>query len=249
MSVVKHTTILTATIDRGHNKATTNRHVRLIDECMEVGIRRGSRILHVTTTSTEYEAYVNGTVATIVLHTLSSNLNRTYLATADYDGTLTGICFKCLRLTTKTTIMGRMSCWKFLSFSYSSNGTHQTTTIDTVKDIAASHSDIGVAEHISSTTTAIDVTITDSNLFCTFSNWSISPFTSLIGTDINLGITFVGNLLATCYIGILTTTKDITGNVSTFGVMRIGAVNCNSCRNILTTCCSDRVTIRIKNLS
>ena len=31
--------------------------------------------------------------------------------------------------------------------------------------------------------------------------------------------------------------------------MLIGAVNCNSCRNILTTCCSDRVTIRIKNLS
>ena len=204
------------------------------------------RILYETLASAPYPAFRNGTAfCSWPVHTLCCHCVGTYLTGVDNNRTFTSIFCTGNRLT-NTVRMSRMAIdIDIFVLSTSSECTYRTgiaTTKDTVKDIAATHRDIGVAEHITSTTTAIDATITDSNLFCTFSNWSISPFTSLIGTDINRGITFVGNLLATCYIGILTTTEDITGNVSTFGVMRIGAVNCNSCRNILTTCCGNRVT-------
>ena len=42
-----------------------------------------------------------------------------------------------------------------------SHRTVQAAAIDTVEDITATHSDIGIAEHIACTTTTIDTAITD----------------------------------------------------------------------------------------
>ena len=212
MSVVKHTAILTTTIDRGHDKTTADCHIRLIDECMEVSILNVVRILHVTSTGTKYEAHVNRTVATFVLHTLSSNLNRTYLTTTDYNGTGTSTIRTSGGLTKTSSAMRRVVeairlCSNARRSGKRTDGTLQSSTIDTVIDVAVSHRNSSVAMYISSTTTTIDATIADSNLFCTFSNRSISPFTSLIGTDINLGVA--------SHIFTTTATKDITSDMST----------------------------------
>ncbi len=216
---------------------------------MEVSILNIVRILHVTTTGTEYEAYINRTIATYVLHTLSSNLNRSYLTTADHNGTSTASSTLSGFTKTSSTMRRVVEVVRFCSdiclSGKRTNGTLETTAIDTIIDITASHGDISIAKHITSTTTTIDAFV-NSNLL---SALGYSGIGVRISTDIHEGVTLVACSLASCNIGILTTTKDITDNVSTFGVMRIGAVNCNSCRNILTTCCSDRVTIRIKNLS
>ena len=91
-----------------------------------------------------------------------------------------------------------------------SHRTFQATAIDTVKDIAASHGDTGVAKHISLTTATIDA-LANRNAIET-SN------TSIIGcADIDRGITI--------YIGLTTATKHIT---------------CDSCsrdRNIIESIC------------
>ena len=91
------------------------------------------------------------------------------------------------------------STWQDIAFTVHSSCSHrplQTTAIDTVIDITTSHSDIGVAEHITSTTTTIDATFTNSDTLETRN-------ASIIGcTDIYSSITI--------YIGLTTTAKYIT---------------------------------------
>ena len=258
MGISKHTAVLTTTIDRGHDECrSTNGDVGFLHKRTEVRILVRSRIFYFTTTGTENKADINGAAfvayqITGILHTaiFPCSLCRAYLAAADNHRTLTGACLIGDNLT-DTTCVGFGTCMVFdgtgkrIAFAIHRSRTHrtvQTTAIDTIEDITAGHRDTRVAMHIGIAATTIDVTITDSNLFCTFSHRIISSFTSLIGTDVHFTVTRVGSSFTTCYISILTTTEDITGNVSTFGVMRIGAVYCNSSRNILTTCCGNRVT-------
>ena len=206
MRIVKHTAILTTTINRSHNETTANSDISFINKCVEVCILISVWIFYLTSTGTEYEAYVNGTVATIVLHTLSSNLNRTYLSTADHNGTGTSVCLKSLRFTTKTFIMSRMSLRQWISFCNSSNGALKTTAIDTIIDVAAGHGNTGISQHICFTTATIDAT-TNCNLLSTFSYSIKGCVTSPLRTD--------KDLCVTSNFSLFTTTKYITCNMST----------------------------------
>ena len=63
MSIVRHTTVLTAAIDRGHDEGcTTDSYIGFLNKRMEVRIRSSSRVLHITTSGTEYEAYIDRTI-------------------------------------------------------------------------------------------------------------------------------------------------------------------------------------------
>ena len=61
MSIVKYATILTTTINRSHNETTANSDISFIDKGVEVCILISVWIFYLTTTGTEYEAYVNWT--------------------------------------------------------------------------------------------------------------------------------------------------------------------------------------------
>ena len=108
--IAAYATILTATIDGGHDDTTTDGHIGFIDVGTEVRIGISIWILHLTTTGTEYEAYIHRimlstcayihTVMSCILHTAVCQccFHRAYLTTADNDRTLTGVCFIGFRL-------------------------------------------------------------------------------------------------------------------------------------------------------
>ena len=86
------------------------------------------------------------------------------------------------------------------------DGTLQTTAIDTVKDVTASHGYTCISQHICFTTATIDAT-TDGNLLSTFSYSIKGCVTSPLRTD--------KDLCVTSNFSLFTTTKYITCNMST----------------------------------
>ena len=193
---------------------------------MEVSILNIVRILHVTTTGTEYEAHIYRTIATYVLHTLSSNLDRTHLTTADHNSTGTSSIRTSSWFTKTISAMRRVVeairfCSDSLISSKRTNGTLQTSAIYTVIDVTVSHGDTCILQYISFTTTTIDATITDRNLFCAL---SYSGIGIRISTDIHEGVA--------SYVSIFTTTKHITRNMDT-----------ESCLIIVLDRCCDILTV------
>ena len=196
---------------------------------MEVCIRVIIRILHLTTTGTEYEAYIYRTiriscllkVSTRILHTTvcQCSLNRAYLTTANYNSTFTCVSCPCLGFSTYTTSMSWVSTGKVSSFECSYR-THQTSAIHTVEDVAATHVDIGVTLDIRTSTAAIDRACIDIDTFkacnariihssiCIFSCRLVISikYRFLLCIDVHVGVTR--------HISQIATTKDITCNVS-----------------------------------
>ena len=112
-----------------------------------------------------------------------------------------------------------------ITFSVSSCSyrTAQSTAIDTVEDIAASHGDVGITEHISSATATIDTTtavtgLVDKDTFKT------CGFRIISSTDIHSSIT--------CDITFISATKDIAINMGTQNIIFSTFIRCKMCRSI-----------------
>ena len=65
MGVAKHTAVLTATIDRGHDECrATDGHFCIVYVGVEVCILINGRVFYLTTTGSEYEAKIHGAIDT-----------------------------------------------------------------------------------------------------------------------------------------------------------------------------------------
>ena len=185
------------------------------------------RILYETLASTPYPALWNWTTFRFrSVHTLTQcrHFYRTNLTTVDDNRTFTGTFFTRNGFT-NTSRMSRMTKDVYiLCFVTSAKCTHITgitTTKDTIKDIATTHSDIGVAKDVGRTAATIDTTTIDTTTNDLFINGDASKIYSIIyflpccsstsgnllGTDIHMGIS--------CDVSLITTTIDVANNVGT----------------------------------
>ena len=204
LCITKHTSELTTTDDGFQDEGcTTNGHISFPYVGSKMRIRILRRILYETLTCTPYPTFWYGTTVCFrPVHTLCRHGNRTNLTAVNENRTFTGTGCAGNRFT-NTSVMSCMTIDVDICGSRTSGKcTYRTgiaTTKDTVKDIAATHCDIGVAQHVGSITATKDTTDDIGTL-------------SSLRSNVHRG--------ATLDISCITTTKYISDNTQIIGIRR-----------------------------